>query len=156
MIARTRSYRSFQSELQTILIRSGIRPHFLPVSAEAGKPENRINPDSDTYSVVGQVLIYMEEHMTESLSLEQLAEEARLSKYQLIRRFRDETGSTPWKYLTRRRIEKAKQLLEDGVPPAQVAAEAGFYDQSHLSKVFREETGLPPKEYQEKNFRNRN
>lgn len=156
MIAKTKTHKSCLVELQIILNRSCIRTLSLPVVMETGKPERRIRQNSVNQSVVGQVLVYIEEHFTDSLSLEILAEEAKLSKYQLIRRFREETGSTPWKYLTLRRIEKAKILLEEGMPPGQAAAEAGFYDQSHLSKAFSKETGMSPKEYQEKNFRNRN
>lgn len=100
--------------------------------------------------------MYMQEHLSDELSLDEIAEEAHLSKYQLIRRFREETGITPWKYLIGKRVEEARTLLEKGMTPAQTAVETGFYDQSHLNKAFLEETGLTPREYLETNFKNRN
>src|SRR5699024_3009968 len=106
--------------------------------------------------VIGRVIIYMENHLAEQLSLEKLASEAQISKYQLIRQFRDETGVTPWKFLIAKRVDRVKEFLEDGKPLSQTAVETGFYDQSHMTKIFREETGYTPKEYQEKYFKNRN
>ncbi len=105
---------------------------------------------------VGKVILYIEEHLSEELSLEELAEKIDLSKYQLIRGFHKEEGTTPWKFLMQKRIDNVKDLLEEGIPPGQAAVESGFYDQSHMNKAFREATGQTPKEYQEKNFRNRN
>lgn len=150
-------YFSFIDELHNLLNSSGITPSRLPVWAEFQKKINRGTPESgDTKQQVGQVILYIEEHWGDELSLENLAEEIGLSKYQLIRRFRDEEGTTPWKFLMRKRIEKAKELLEDGISPVQTAVEAGFYDQSHFSKIFRRETGFTPKAYQEEKFRNKN
>lgn len=150
------SYSSFLKELRILLGNVGITPTRQPITANANRKKNKIGKNSDTQPTIGRVIIYIEEHLTEQLSLDKLAEEARLSKYQLIRQFRDEKGTTPWKFLVGKRIEKVKKLLENGVPPSQAAVEAGFYDQSHLNKKFREETGCTPKEYQEEHFKNRN
>lgn len=151
------SYRLFLIELDEILNRSGIISSRLPVLAEAESERSRFYPSSQEISQeIGSVIIFIEEHLGDELNLEQLADEVKLSKFQLIRRFQDEQGTTPWKYIIRKRVERAKELLEKGLSPGQTAAETGFYDQSHMNKVFREETGLTPKAYQEKNFRNKN
>lgn len=147
----------FIEELNSLLQSSGISPSRLPVLAEFQQKTDRQNPETnESRQQVGKVILYMEEHLADELSLEHLAEEIGLSKYQLIRRFRDEEGTTPWKFLTQKRIEKVKNLLAEGLSPTQAALEAGFYDQSHLNKVFGEEIGITPKEYQEQNFRNKN
>lgn len=151
------SYQQFLYELQTLLNGAGITHSRLPVRAGVERKENCLFPVIEEYSLqVGRVILYMEEHLTEELSLDDLAEKVELSKYQLIRRFQEEEGTTPWKYVIQKRLEKARQLLESGIPPGQVAAEAGFYDQSHFCKSFRDEIGQTPKEYQEQNFKNRN
>lgn len=93
----------------------------------------------------------MEEHLTEALSLKELAGEV-----QLICRFREAEGTTPWEYFLEKWIDETRELFEHGVPPGEVAAKPGFYDQSHLNKVFKNDTGQTPKEYQEINFGNRN
>lgn len=151
------AYLLFLEELNSLLEITGIKPARLPVTAEIESKKNRLTLFTpETKQQVGRVIIYMENHLSEDLNLEQLAGEVSLSKYQLIRRFRDEEGTTPWKFLIGKRIEKVKELLEEGISPGQAAVESGFYDQSHLNKVFRENTGQTPKEYQEKNFKNRN
>lgn len=150
------SYASYMKELQIILAEAGIVSSHQTITAETNRKENRTDHNSELKPVVGRVIVYMEDHLTEQLSLDKLAEEVQLSKYQLIRRFRDETGVTPWKFLIGNRIDRVKEFLKDGIPPSQAAVEAGFYDQSHLTKIFREEMGCTPKEYQEKYFKNRN
>lgn len=143
-------YSSFRNNLESLLLRMGITAQNSPDDGAETASDAPIQPK------VGQVIVYIEEHLTEQLSLEKLAEEAQLSKYQLIRLFRKEQDTTPWKFLVGKRIDKAKELLEAGWSPGQAAVEAGFYDQSHLSKVFREATGQTPKEYQEGHFKHRN
>ena len=150
-------YQLFIIEINEVLNISGISPYRQPVIAGAERKKNWIDPSTQQFSQsVGKVIIYMEEHLSDNLSLEELADEVKLSKFQLIRKFQDEQGTTPWKFLISKRIDKAKELLENGLSPAQTAAETGFFDQSHMNKVFREVTGFTPKEYQEKNFRNKN
>jgi transcriptional regulator GlxA family with amidase domain len=156
---KTQSYSYFrtQKELNEILLKIGIIPKWIPFKAEFEKKENWESPsDLTIQQKIGKIVIYIEENLTKELSLQKLADEIELSKYQLIRSFRREEGTTPWKFLMEKRIEKAKELLEEGMSPGHAAVETGFYDQSHMNKVFRENTGKTPKEYQEENFNNRN
>lgn len=151
------SYPLFLNELQSLLAASGITPFRMPVRAEANPAKSWQHPsDEPIDQKVGKVIIYMEEHLSEELSLDELADKNNISKYQLIRGFQKEEGTTPWKFLVQKRIENVKKLLEDGMPPGQAALESGFYDQPHMSKAFREATGQTPKEYQEDNFKNKN
>jgi AraC-like DNA-binding protein len=62
----------------------------------------------------------------------------------LVRAFRDAFGLPPHAYLTGRRVERARALLLDGRRPAEVAATAGFYDQSHLTRYFKRYLGTVP------------
>lgn len=151
------SYKAFLQELEILLQLAGITAERLPVTAGFDERKSRESPsDPNIKQKIGKVVIYIEENLTKELSLQKLADEIDLSKYQLIRGFRREEGTTPWKFLIEKRIEKVKELLAEGMPPGQAAVESGFYDQSHLNKVFRENTGQTPKKYQEQNFRNRN
>lgn len=146
------SYTRFFAELSRLLNGSGIEFCRQEVRAQAGinRGKKSSGTQGSSQKSIGRVEIFIDQHLAEQLSLEMLASEARLSKYQLIRLFRNEKGATPWKYLVEKRIEKAMEMLENGDAPAKAAAEAGFYDQSHLNKVFKEETGMTPKEYQNK------
>jgi AraC-like DNA-binding protein len=65
----------------------------------------------------------------------------------LVRMFSREFGISPHQYLTGRRVDLARRLLLDGLPASLAAAEAGFYDQSHLSRHFTRLLGTPPGQY---------
>lgn len=157
LLHKNRSYHAFIRELEYLLNTANIATGRKRVSASVESRKNRIGtePVAPTPKI-GRVIIYLEKHLADELSLDQLAEVAQLSKYQLIRKFRSDVGTTPWKYLIRKRIDKARELLEAGMPPGQTAVETGFHDQSHLNRAFREETGTTPKAYQEENFKNTN
>ncbi len=65
----------------------------------------------------------------------------------LVRIFSREFGISPHRYLTSRRVDQARRLLLDGVPPSLAATQAGFYDQSHLSRHFTHVLGISPGKY---------
>ncbi|TWG85995.1 AraC-like DNA-binding protein [Cupriavidus gilardii J11] len=80
-------------------------------------------------------------------SLQQLAELAGLSRFQLLRGFAKATGMTPHAYLLQRRVDLARGLIERGDPLAQAALAAGFADQSHMTRVFVRAYGVSPWAY---------
>jgi AraC-like DNA-binding protein len=81
------------------------------------------------------------------LTLIDLAKEAGLSRYQLIRAFAREFGLTPHAYILQRRIALAQRLIRAGGDLAAVATEAGFCDQSHLTRWFMRQFGVTPRRY---------
>ena len=78
---------------------------------------------------------------------------AGLSRFHLIRVFQRRYGLTPFAYQRTRRIEKARAVLRTGSAIADVAAAAGFSDQSHLGRSFRAVMGSTPGEYRESYLR---
>ena len=80
-------------------------------------------------------------------SLQQLAQSAGMSRYQLIRAFRAATGMTPHAYQLNANINRARSSLQAGTALAQVAHELGFADQSHFQRVFKAHTGITPGRY---------
>jgi AraC-like DNA-binding protein len=78
------------------------------------------------------------------MTLSQLAAEARISRYQLLRAFARDLGLTPHAYILQRRIALARRLIRAGRTLAEVAADAGFYDQSHLTHCFVRQFGVTP------------
>jgi AraC-like DNA-binding protein len=65
----------------------------------------------------------------------------------LVRMFSREFGISPHQYLTGRRVDLARRLLLDGMPPGAAAAAAGFCDQSHLNRSFKRLLGTSPGRY---------
>ena len=91
---------------------------------------------------------YIEARLDEDLSLTVLADIACLSPYHFSRAFKEPAGVGPQRYVIQRRLERAKTLLcRTHQPLALIAQEAGFADQSHLTSIFRRETGMTPGRY---------
>lgn len=67
-----------------------------------------------------------------------------LSRYALARQFRACLGTSPYRYLVLRRLDRARALIRAGAPLAEAAAASGFADQSHLTRQFRRAYGLSP------------
>ena len=96
------------------------------------------------------VVEYIEERLDAGLTLEHMAAAAHLSVYHFSRQFRAATGLPPHQYVIARRVERARQLLregEDDISLAQVAAEAGFSDQSQFSRHFKRLVGVTPAQF---------
>jgi methylphosphotriester-DNA--protein-cysteine methyltransferase len=81
------------------------------------------------------------------VSLADLAAAAGLSQYLLVKAFRERYGMPPHAFQVTQRVNRARRLLEAGVPTGEAAAMAGFFDQSHLHRHFRRRMGLTPREY---------
>lgn len=90
---------------------------------------------------------YLDDHIAQPITLDHLAHHVGLSPFHLLRVFRAEAGLTPHAYLTHTRIQYAKSLLARGAPIADVAVQAGFVDQSHLTRHFKRVVGVPPGQY---------
>ena len=88
---------------------------------------------------------YIEGHLAETITVEQLAVHAKLSASYFGRAFKASFGDTPHAYILRKRIALARKLmLESRAPLAEIALECGMADQSHLNRVFRRFTGTSP------------
>jgi AraC-like DNA-binding protein len=92
---------------------------------------------------------FLEEHFTETISLEELCNLSGLSKSTLLRSFTKSKGMTPYRYLQSVRINTARKLLEQGDSLIDTALKTGFSDQSHFSKFFSMFIGLTPGTYRD-------
>ncbi len=92
----------------------------------------------------------MENHLDAPLSLWQIAELLAVSESQLAHQFRRETGSPPGKVYRQLRIERAKQLLIEGLEIPEVSDRMGFENPFHFSRVFKQIAGLPPSQFRKR------
>jgi AraC-like DNA-binding protein len=90
---------------------------------------------------------FLASSLDEKITLDQVAKAVGLSRYYFLRLFKQETGLSPHTFRTQLRIDLAKDLLLQGMPPAEVALETGFTDQSHLTNKFRQFTCATPMQY---------
>ncbi|MGX9962544.1 helix-turn-helix domain-containing protein [Roseomonas sp. F4] len=88
---------------------------------------------------------FIDAHLDHAIGVEELAGLAGLSPFHFTRVFRQSTGSTPHRFVTERRLERAKALLARPEPSiAAIAAACGFADQAHLARQFRRRFGMAP------------
>lgn len=98
---------------------------------------------------VQMALSYAREHLRDHLSIEVLAEVARLSPRQFSRVFSEETGQSPAKAIERLRVEAARLMMETTRHPIEVIArETGFGDRERMRQAFLRAFGQPPKAIQ--------
>jgi AraC family transcriptional regulator len=95
------------------------------------------------------VLEYIEEHLDTAPTLAEIAAVAGLNPYHFARQFKAATGLPPHQFVITRRVERAKHLLRAGTDSslAEVAARAGFYDQSQFSHHFKRLVGVTPSQF---------
>jgi transcriptional regulator of acetoin/glycerol metabolism/AraC-like DNA-binding protein len=91
---------------------------------------------------------YVNAHLGESMDLAELASIAGLSVFHFARQFKQSAGVTPHSYLVQRRVERAQDLLaRTDLALSEIAVAAGFSDQSHLARHFRQMLGTTPREF---------
>ena len=105
--------------------------------------ETQINSNAQ----VDSILSYINQHIEEPLSLEQLSAHFFISSSYLCRLFKSATGTTINKYITAKRISHAKELLAEGYTVTEASAKCGFNDYSNFFKAFTRATSVSPKKY---------
>lgn len=108
-----------------------------PAPAGAREPNQRLARAAE----------FIDGNYTRTLKLEEICAAANLSPSYLIRAFREQYGMTPHAYVVNRRIEFSRAQLRNGHAIADVAAEAGFADQAHLQRAFRQFVAATPGQY---------
>lgn len=98
-------------------------------------------------AAIDRVLRHIDLHLNRPLALNELAEMAGLSVWRFATVFRQQVGVAPHRYICRLRVERAQALMREGISAAAAASEAGFYDQSHLSRHFKSMCGMTPGQY---------
>lgn len=104
---------------------------------------NTIPPKLYVQDLIRQLELYPETQ----IYMDDMAKSAFISKYHLIRQFKEEVGLTPHQFLVQNRIRKAQRLLNEYNTITEVALVTGFYDQSHFIKHFKRIVGLTPTDY---------
>ena len=105
------------------------------------------SPDKKTYSSdtqVEQLLKYINRNLSENLSIDQLAERFFLSKYHMMRKFKNETGYTIHNYITSKRLLMARSLISQGIPVMKAALASGFRDYTTFVRAYKKQFGKAP------------
>ncbi len=103
-----------------------------------------------TRQQVKRVTDFILAHLSQDISLSDLAQQAGFSAYHFARLFRQTMGESPHQFVLRQRVERAQHLLkETDIPLVQIAGESGFANQSHLTRIFKRQLGFTPRAYRQ-------
>jgi YesN/AraC family two-component response regulator len=142
--------RALEGSSRVILRNKGV----LTSEAEAAEASRFVSGDyrnsGASGDIVKRAVAFINEHYGSALTRWQLADAVNASQDYLSRIFRQELGITPWHYLTRLRIERAKELLAASSESiALIGARVGFPDQAYFSRVFKKVEGVAPQAFRD-------
>lgn len=102
---------------------------------------------SSSSQFISRVIDYINDHYNESLSLDNLAAQFSVSKYHLSHEFNRQVGTSIYRYIQKKRLQVARQLLAQKRKPSQICTECGFGDYAGFYRAFKAEYGCGPREY---------
>ena len=106
------------------------------------------NVSGFTSKEIEKAFYYIDKNMSESVKIENLAEEFGISKFNFIKRFKSSTNVTPHQFIIRKKLERSKNLLKEGsLSLTDITYMLNFSDQSHFSNSFKKMYGMTPREF---------
>lgn len=96
---------------------------------------------------MAKLITYINEHLTEDLSLDHLENTFFISKFHMLREFKNHTNKTVHQYILSKRVILAKHLMQTGHCPTDVATRCGFKEYSGFYRAFKKEAKLTPQEF---------
>ena len=132
-----------------------IKVELLKLLVTAMRGYDYVNNSPSTFSVCSQSLRnlekamnYIDENLTENISLEQLSKSANMSRTYFCSIFKRLNGITPWDYITIKRIEKSIEILKtSNATVLEIAMKCGFNNSANFNRSFKKVTGKIPKDY---------
>ena len=106
-----------------------------------------MNLTNDLYERIAAAKVYIDENFQEPINLETISQQAFLSRFHFHRIFTQVYRSTPHQYMTRKRLDKARDLLAHNRPVTEVCNEVGFESIGSFSMLFKKEVGFAPQYY---------
>ncbi len=98
-------------------------------------------------SLIEEIIDYINTHLEETITIEDLSQQFYLSRFHLLREFKKYSGTTLHKFIVQKKLILSKELILQGIPINQVYAQCGFGDYSNFFRAFKNEYGVTPKEF---------
>ena len=114
---------------------------------------HNLTPEGCVCNTIAPAIKYIKKnYMNHNLTNELLAKECQISEIYLRKLFKKHLKTTPKQYISEMRLQKAKQLLSEGILKTNsISEECGFQSSYNFSRFFKEKTGLTPTEYTKQN-----
>lgn len=107
----------------------------------------KLNVDIKKSNLIDGIIQYINSHLDEEISIDELSKQFFISKYHLLREFKKHSGTTIHKYIIQKKLILAKELILKGMPIISVYVQCGFGDYSNFFRAFKNEYGLTPKQF---------
>lgn len=108
-----------------------------------------LSTDMKKSNLIDGIIDYINSHLDEDITIDDLAEKFYLSKFHLLREFKKHTGTTIHRYIVQKKLIEAKELILREIPITEVYRQCGFGDYSNFFRAFKNEYGVTPKQFYE-------
>lgn len=117
-----------------------------------GYIESRLNKKRthEKLDIVDDIFIYIKTHISEEITLDDLAKEFFMNKFHLSKIFKDTTNMTVHSFILKRKLSYSKELIEKNIPINEVYSKCGFAGYTHFFRAFKKEFGMTPRQYYHK------
>lgn len=144
------SRKDYLPKLMEIADLASLKQWYIDKMRDAVSNMSTGGPDH-THYLIKKAYEYIDDNFSKEISLGEISEELNISSYYFSKLFKDETGEGFVEYLTRRRIEKAKEMLKEPEKSIkEVCSDCGYSDPNYFSRIFKKSTGMTPTEYKER------
>lgn len=110
-------------------------------------PGSSLYADVEYNEKINKIVNYINENLSEDLSLDRLASKFYMNKYYLLHEFKKYTGYSIHQFILQKRLIMARNLAKEGKPVHEICEECGFGDYSNFIRAFKNTYGMPPKKY---------
>ena len=141
------AFSTLSSENDTTLIKQFAQKFLMECTAAVTSIKK-----SEDNPIIKKVCAYIDDNLDRDISLESAADFAQVSSFYLSKLFKEEKGETFINFVSDKRLEKSRQLLETtALSIKEITARVGYNDQNYYSRIFKSKYGISPKEYRKAN-----
>lgn len=144
------SRKNYLSEVMSVNGLDELKTWYMDKFKDAAQSMNTGKKDH-THHLIKKALEYIQNNFNRDISLNEISEELNISSYYFSKLFKDETGEGFVEYMTKRRVDRAKEMLKDPQKSIkEIGSECGYSDPNYFSRIFKKATGMTPTEYKER------
>lgn len=109
----------------------------------------KLNIEIKNSNLISEIIIYINNHLEDEISIDELSNQFFISKFHLLREFKRHSGTTIHKYIIQKKLILAKELILNGMPIINIYKQCGFGDYSNFFRAFKNAYGVTPKQFYE-------